>query len=153
MGNLDVRGPEHRTSRLAIAGSRALHGAVVALLIGLGCQHVVPAKPEPEPPAGSSRARPPHPKDDDVYYQRIPGASRFAGQIISLQLSIDEHGQVRDVKVLQGVDPELDRKMVARALTFVYWPALDDAGVAIAVTLRSKFQIVKDEPFDSPGPR
>ena len=48
------------------------------------------------------------------------------------------------MQVLQGVDPELDRKMVARALTFEYWPALDDAGVAMAVKLRSRFEIVED---------
>ena len=98
----------------------------------------------PEPPAGGSLARPPRIKDRHLYNQRITGASRFSGQIIRLQLSIDEHGVVRDVQVLQGVDPEIDRKMAARVRGFEYWPALDDAGVAMAVKLRSRFEIVED---------
>jgi hypothetical protein len=99
----------------------------------------------PEPPAGVSLARPPRIKDRHLYSQRITGASRFAGQYIWLQLAIDEHGRVGNVQVLQGVDPELDRKMVARVRGFEYWPALDEAGEACAVNLRSKFQIVEDD--------
>lgn len=98
----------------------------------------------PDPPAGGSLKRPPRIKDKHVYAQRITGASRFAGQYIWLLLAIDEHGRVGDVQVLQGVDPELDRKMAARVRGFEYWPALDDAGVAIAVKLRSRFEIVED---------
>lgn len=254
MVNLGVRGPEHRTSRLAGAVSLALHGAAVALLIALGGKHLLPAKrtvltpievvaaapsqpspsPQPpartppaarpaspravvgggrresiqraqptpptvqslanlqvryddarsfanheaaapigatrgagvsgigvglgeklgdgigkldvpEPPAAVSLARPPRIKDRHRYAQRITGASRFAGQYIRLQLAIDEHGRVGDVQVLQGVDPEIDRQMVARVRGFEYWPALDAAGAAYAVNLRSRFQIVEDD--------
>lgn len=97
----------------------------------------------PDPPAGGSLRRPPRPKHDYLD-QRMVGASRFAGQIIKLQLSIDEHGVVRDVQVLQGVDPEIDRRMATRARAFEYWPALDDDGVPIEVKLRSRFEIVED---------
>ena len=103
----------------------------------------------PEPPAAVSLARSPRPKNVQLN-QRIVGASRFAGQTIKLQLSIDEHGQVRAVQVLQGVDRELDRKMVARVHGFEFEPALDDAGVAIAGTKRCEFEIVEDDDWVEP---
>ncbi|HEX3481288.1 MAG TPA: hypothetical protein VHT91_40020 [Kofleriaceae bacterium] len=252
MVNLGVRGPEHRTSRLAGAVSLALHGALVGL-IALGGKHLLPAPREPasipieivgaapvppapppspartptaarpanprggagasrrepvqharpvaapaaqpladlrvhyddarsfadhgtaarvgatraagsgigvgladrladgigsldipEPPAGVSLARPPRPKHDYLN-QRIVGASRFAGQTIKLLLSIDDHGRVRGVQVVQGVDPEIDRKTALRVRSFEFDPALDDAGVAIAATKRCEFEIVRDD--------
>lgn len=98
----------------------------------------------PEAPGAVSHARSPRPKHD-YRNMRIVGASRFAGQTIKLQLSIDEHGRVRGVQVLQGVDRELDRKTATVVHTFEYEPALDDAGVAIPGTARWYFQIVEDD--------
>jgi hypothetical protein len=253
MVNLGVRGPEHRTSRLAGAVSLALHGAAVALLIALGGKHLLPAKQTvltpievvaaapvppspplppartptaarpaapragvgggrresiqraqptapptvqslaslqvryddarsfadheaaapigatrgaglsgigvglgeklgdgvgnlsiPEPPAAESHRRTPQPKHDYTK-MKIVGASRFAGQIIKLRMSIDEHGRVRGVQVLQGVDPELDRKTALRVRSFEFEPALDDAGVAIEGTKRFEIEIVEDD--------
>jgi TonB family protein len=98
----------------------------------------------PEAPGGVSHARSPRPRHD-YRNMRIVGASRFAGQTIKLRLSIDEHGRVRGVQLLQGVDPELDRKTVDVVHRFEYEPALDDAGVAIPGTQRWEFQIVEDD--------
>jgi hypothetical protein len=98
----------------------------------------------PEPPAAESHARSPQPKHDYTK-MKIVGASRFAGQTIKLRMSIDEHGRVRGVQVLQGVDPELDRKTALRVRSFEFAPALDDAGVAIAGTKRFEIEIVQDD--------
>jgi hypothetical protein len=76
---------------------------------------------------------------------KIVGASRFAGQTIKLLMSIDEHGQVRGVQVVQGVDPELDRKTALRVRSFEFYPALDDAGTPIAGTKRFEIEIVQDD--------
>jgi hypothetical protein len=103
-------------------------------------------------PAGPSLARPPRPKRDyrDL---RILGASKFAGQTIKIQLSIDVHGRVRTVQLLHGVERDLDRKTIALVHDFEYNPALDDDGTPIPGTSRWDFQIVADEddaPFESP---
>jgi hypothetical protein len=100
--------------------------------------------PAAEPPAAVSHARGPRIKGDHDR-SRIVGASRFAGQTLKLRLSIDEHGRVRGVQVLQGVDPELDRRTALMVRAFEYEPALDEAGVAIASTQRWEFQIVEDD--------
>ena len=98
-------------------------------------------------PAAPSLARSPRPKRD-YRKLRIPGASKFAGETVKLELTIDAHGKVRRVQLLQGVDRELDRKSVALAGTFEYHPALDDDGVPIQGTSRWDFQIVNDEEAD-----
>ena len=103
----------------------------------------------PQPPV--SLARPPKPKHD-YSKLRIPGASKFAGEIVKVELTIDVHGEVRRVQLLQGVNRELDRKTVALVHAFEYDPALDDAGVATQGTSRWDVQIVQDEDanmFDS----
>jgi len=43
------------------------------------------------------------------------------------------------------VDPELDRKTALLVRSFEFYPALDDAGVAIAGTKRCEFEIVEDD--------
>jgi len=98
----------------------------------------------PEPPVGVSHARGPRVVGDHKK-SRIVGASRFAGQIIKLRLRIDEHGRVRGVQVLQGVESELDRKTVLMVRAFEYEPALDEAGVPTAGSLRCEFEIVEDD--------
>lgn len=98
-------------------------------------------------PVRVSLARAPRPKHD-YSKLRIPGASRFAGEAVKLELTIDVHGKVRSVQLLQGVDRGLDRKTVALVRTFEYEPALDDDGVAIQGTSRWDVQIVVDEDED-----
>ncbi|HMG11626.1 MAG TPA: energy transducer TonB [Gemmatimonadaceae bacterium] len=103
------------------------------------------------PQPAASLARPPRPRHD-YNNLRIPGASKFAGDQVKLELTIDVHGKVTRVQLLQGVDRALDRKAVALVRTFEYQPALDDAGVAIEGTSRWNLQIVDDpdsEMFDS----
>jgi hypothetical protein len=99
------------------------------------------------PPPPVSLARSPRPKHD-YSKLRIPGASKFAGEIVKLELTIDVRGQVRRVQLLQGVNRELDRKTIALVRTFEYHPALDAAGVAMEGTSRWDVQIVQDEDAD-----
>jgi TonB family protein len=99
------------------------------------------------PQPAVSRARPPRPKHD-YSNLRIPGASKFAGDIVKVELTIDVHGNVRRVQLLQGVNRELDRKTVALVRTFEYQPALDDDGVATEGTSRWDVQIVRDDDDD-----
>ena len=99
----------------------------------------------PQPAVSLARsARPKH----DYRKLRIAGASKFAGEIVKLELTIDVHGKVRRVQLLQGVNRELDRKTLALVRTFEYHPALDDDGVAIEGTSRWDVQIVRDEDDD-----
>jgi TonB family protein len=99
------------------------------------------------PQPAVSRARPPRPKHD-YSNLRIPGASKFAGDIVKVELTIDVHGNVRRVQLLQGVNRVLDRKTVALVRTFEYQPALDDDGVATEGTSRWDVQIVRDDDDD-----
>jgi outer membrane biosynthesis protein TonB len=99
------------------------------------------------PQPAVSLARPPRPKHD-YSKLRIPGASKFAGEVVKVELTIDVHGNVRRVQLLQGVNRALDRKTVALVHTFEYHPALDDAGVAIEGTSRWDVQIVRDDDDD-----
>ena len=101
----------------------------------------------PQPAATVSRARSPRPKRD-YSNLRIPGASKFAGETVRLQLIIGVNGKVRGVQLLHGVNSELDRKTIALAGTFEYEPALDDEGIAIQGTSRWDIQIVEDEEGD-----
>jgi hypothetical protein len=101
----------------------------------------------PQPAATVSHARSPRPKRD-YSNLRIPGASKFAGEIVKLQLTIGVNGKVRGVQLLHGVDSDLDRKTIALAGTFEYEPALDDEGIAIQGTSRWDIQIVEDEDGD-----
>ncbi len=100
-------------------------------------------------PSAVSLARPPRPRFD---YQRLRlnGASKFAGRIIKVVLGVDPRGRVRDVRLLQGVDRDLDRRTIALVHDFEFEPALDEAGVAIRGTSQWNIEIVEDddsEPF------
>jgi TonB family protein len=98
----------------------------------------------PQPPGTPSLARSARPKHD-YRNLRLVGASRFAGRTIKVRLTIDEHGRVGAVQLLQGVDRQLDRKTIELVRGFEYDPALDDVGEAIPGTSRWDFQIVEDE--------
>jgi hypothetical protein len=97
----------------------------------------------PQPPV-VSRARAPRPKFDYTKL-RLHGASKFAGQTIKLLLVVDTSGRVREVRLLEGVDRDLDRRTIALVHNFEFEPALDDDGVAVRGTSRWDIQIVEDE--------
>lgn len=98
----------------------------------------------PDATGGGSLARGPKPKRDYTNL-RVGGASKFAGQKIRLRLSIDVHGKVQSVKILQGVDPDIDRKTIALVRKFEYEPAHGDDGTPIAGTQRWEFEVVEDD--------
>jgi protein TonB len=56
------------------------------------------------------------------------------GKVI-LQLTIDETGNVTNVKVIQGIDSELDRTSQEAARSFLFEPAKLD-GVAMATVIQ-----------------
>lgn len=81
------------------------------------------------PPPAPSLARPPRPKQD--YRSWNPRADRrFIGATIRVELRIDAEGEVRQVRILQGVDTTIDYRAAALAKRFEFYPALDDRGRA-----------------------
>jgi hypothetical protein len=101
-------------------------------------------------PTFASRARSPRPKFD-YSKLRIPGASKFAGRIMKVVLRVDTAGHVRGAQVLEGVDRDLDRRILALVSHFEFEPALDDVGAVIPGTSRWNLEIVSDEE-DEPFP-
>jgi hypothetical protein len=95
-------------------------------------------------PVTVSRARPPRPKFDYTSL-RLHGASRFAGRTIKVLLVIDTSGQVREVRLLEGVDRDLDRRTITLVHNFEFHPALNDDGVPTRGSQRWDIQIVEDE--------
>jgi TonB family protein len=79
------------------------------------------------PPPPVSRARPPHPKDDYSQWD-FHAASMFRGAIVRLELTVDPAGSVRDVRILKGVDDQIDLRATELARRFQFFPALDDDG-------------------------
>lgn len=129
------------TDAVGGAGRSGIGASIASIPPADGIAHIDIPQP------AMSLARSPRPKHD-YSKLRIPGASKFAGEIVKLELTIDVHGKVRGVQLLQGVNRELDRKTIALVRTFEYHPALDDAGVAIQGTSRWDVQIVQDEDAD-----
>ena len=112
---------------------------------GIGLQGVGAAGIDlPDAQGGGSRARGPKPKYDYTNLH-ITGASKFAGMTVKLRLSIDVHGKVKAVQVLQGVDPEIDHRTIAMVRRFEYEPARADDGTPIAGTQRWNFEVVDDD--------
>lgn len=99
--------------------------------------------PPPPPPPPRSLARPARPKLD---YHRwdFRADRRFAGQIVVVLLTIDPGGHVRDVRVLQSVDPAVDRHATDLARRFEFDPALDAAGHPEVGRYRWEFVSVGD---------
>lgn len=99
----------------------------------------------PPPPPPHSLARPARPRLD---YHRwdFRAARQFSGQVVVVLLSIDPGGHVRDVRVLQSVDPAVDRHAADLARRFEFYPALDAAGHPEAGQYRWEFVIVGDNP-------
>jgi outer membrane biosynthesis protein TonB len=81
----------------------------------------------PAPPVLPSLARPPRAKHD--YRRWSFRAPRELGDSkILLELSIDAHGEVADVRVLSGVGGRVDQRAMDVARRFEFYPALDSAG-------------------------
>src|SRR5262249_44586830 len=89
--------------------------------------------PQMPTPAHAPPARAPRAKQD---YSKLTLSSvrQFAGQTIKVVLTIDERGAVSDVRVLQGIEPHLDRRTVALTRAWQFDPALDDFGTPIPGT-------------------
>lgn len=95
-------------------------------------------------PVPVSLARAPRAKHD--YHQlRLHSVRRFAGLTIKLLLTIDAHGRVSGVKLIQGIDGELDLRVVGLARRFEFEPGLDQDGEPIPATSRWSIQIVDDD--------
>lgn len=137
--------PTNFAERVATRGP--VTGDVKGLRIGKGlelrAEDSVATMPIPQPVV-VSRARPPRPKFD--YTQlRLVGASKFAGRTIKVLLVVDTSGRVREVRLLEGVDRDLDRRTVTLVHNFEFEPALDDDGVPIRGGQRWDIQIIEDE--------
>ena len=79
------------------------------------------------PPPPPSQARPPRAKEDYSQWD-FHAAHMFRGAIVRLELTIDPVGSVRDVRVLKGVDDQIDVRAIDLARRFEFFPALDDDG-------------------------
>lgn len=97
----------------------------------------------PVPPR-VSLARAPHEKRN--YHQlRLPSVRRFAGMHIKLVLTIDAQGRVSHVELVQGIDGQLDLRVVGLARHFEFEPALDDDGAPVPGTSRWDIEIIDDD--------
>jgi hypothetical protein len=95
-------------------------------------------------PAPVSLAQPPRPKRD-YHRLQLRGVRRFAGLTIKVLLRIDAHGKVSDVRLLQGVDSQLDRRTIDLARSFEFEPARDEAGNAVPGSSKWDIMIVDDD--------
>jgi len=98
------------------------------------------------PPPPPSLARPPRPKSDYSDWN-IPGSHEFVNKILVVELTIDPHGDVRDVRVLQGVTNWLDSYASAVARGYKFHPALSDKGEPTPGHLPWTF-VIHDNPDD-----
>lgn len=143
--------PTNFAEKVATMGNVA--GDIKGSRIGKGldprAEDSVATMPIPQP-ALMSRARPPRPKFDYTSL-RLHGASRFAGRTIKVLLVVDTSGRVREVRLIEGVDRDLDRRTITLVHNFEFEPALNDDGVAIRGSQRWDIQIVEDddEPYKS----
>jgi hypothetical protein len=92
-----------------------------------------------QPMAPPSKAR--DPRARGAYHHVVPGAERYPNRAIVVELHIDERGRVGTVKMVSGLEPELDARAVAIAYTLEFDPALNDAGEPIALDYRWTFSI------------
>ncbi|HEX8108321.1 MAG TPA: hypothetical protein VF516_11370, partial [Kofleriaceae bacterium] len=97
----------------------------------------------PMPPAPSF-ARAPRAKHD-YHRLRLHSVRRFAGLTIKLLLTIDAQGRVSDIKLIQGIDGQLDLRVVQLARRFEFEPGLDQDGTPIPGISRWDIQVVDDD--------
>jgi hypothetical protein len=113
-------------------GGDGLGAALAGIGLGAGGDGLLPGGVKPPPPP-ESHAAPPRPRH---YYTRwrFQGARRVWGMAARAVLSIDTRGRVKDVRITEHVNPWIDQQAIDLAHTFVFYPALDDAGEPIAGT-------------------
>ena len=70
---------------------------------------------------------------------------RFAGLHLKLVLTIDARGRVSDVELVQGIDGQLDLRVVGLARHFEFEPARDDDGAPISATSRWDIEIIDSD--------
>jgi outer membrane biosynthesis protein TonB len=142
--NFAAKGP----SRLDNAGDTPQRGISTGIQNQSGGSVATMNIPQPKV---VSLARPPRPKGD-YSRLRLAGASKFAGRMIRVVLTVGPSGRVRGVRLLQGVDRDLDRRTLTLIGNFEFEPALDDDGVAVRADMPCNIEIVEDEdnvPFQS----
>lgn len=106
----------------ATGGIAALNGARSGD-VGIGGLDVPPADS-----LGEGRARPPRPKLPYDHWEYL-APEQYTGMTVLVELTIDPQGRVDDVRVLKGLDPiEIDRRAIAYARSFEFYPKLDDDG-------------------------
>lgn len=79
------------------------------------------------PPPPASRARPPRAREDYSKWD-FHAARMFAGATVRLELTVDPRGKVTAVRILKGVDDQIDQRAIEVAGRFEFFPALDDDG-------------------------
>ncbi|HET9624421.1 MAG TPA: hypothetical protein VFP84_23780 [Kofleriaceae bacterium] len=93
----------------------------------------------PEPPH-PSLARDPRPKYD--YSERtVRGSRQYRGQILLVDLRVDKHGRVHGARIVQGIEPHFDLRVVALGTEFEFDPALDASGAPVEGTYRWQFRV------------
>jgi len=92
------------------------------------------------PPPPPSLARRPRPKNSHSA-SIILGSHEFANKTLLVELSIDPRGNVRDVRILEGLSDRLDTHAAAIARGYKFYPALSDNGEPTSGTYRWKFVI------------
>ena len=91
--------------------------------VGIGGLDVPPADS-----LGEGRARPPRPKLPYDHWEYL-APEQYTGMTVLVELTIDPQGRVDDVRVLKGLDPiEIDRRAIAYARSFEFYPKLDAEG-------------------------
>lgn len=97
--------------------------------------------PVPPPVPRARAARPKH----NYHQLRLHSVRRFAGLTIKLLLTIDAHGRVSDVELVEGIDGQVDRRVVELARRFEFEAALDADGAPVPGTSKWDIQIVDDD--------
>ncbi|HEU4733400.1 MAG TPA: energy transducer TonB [Kofleriaceae bacterium] len=104
-----------------------------------------------------SLARPPRPRHsyrDSV----IRGSHKFGGGTVRVILTIDPRGAVRQVRLVHGLDEQLDRRAIDLARSFEFEPALDAEGkpaygrYSWSFVINTEYTRDENEPGDDPGP-
>jgi hypothetical protein len=89
-------------------------------------------------PSLARRARPKH----DYRDLKLVAITRFVGQVIVASLTLDARGKVRGVRIVHGVDRDLDQRATNYARKFEFFPALDDLGAPTSSVYPWAFVIV-----------
>lgn len=107
------------------------------------------------PPPPPSLARPPRPKNSHSA-SIILGSHEFANKTLLVELNIDPHGNVRDVRILEGLSNRLDTSAAKIARDYKFYPALSDNGEPTSGHYLWKFvinDISEDDREDDDGGR